>query len=394
MDLQDSETTRPSPAARRTQSRGATAGWPRSLALLLALELAVGLSAGCATAPATAPPAPAAAPSGTTADSPAAATAETADCHRVESALFVFHSDPWINLHHFLFQWARGEAERQPGDRRHPVEVAERVELGDLDAAERQAWEGALRFYRERLVARDLLWDRGLVVLRDPLATIACAAGSPDDIAAELHELLPPAMTVYRRHWWPRHHAANRGWIEAVLVELKPYETVLGERLNEVYGGRGWPPESHLRVDVGAYANHTSAYTTNRPDQVTVTSTHPYHRGLNAVEVLFHEASHASYFEQPLLAQLDAAFDPHGLEPPDGLSHVIQFVTPTELLRSLLDDEQRRGFQPYAERVGLWRNPRWDRYRQVLERHWVPFLHGELERAQALERVAAELAAR
>lgn len=343
-------------------------------ALLLVLGLASGFSSGCAHAPAEP-------------RSAGARLESLGDCHRAESTRFVFLSDPWINLHHFLYQWARNVPPRLPGDRDPAVEVPESKRIGDLDESERSAWDRAVRFYRERLASRDLVSDRNLVALRDPLGAIACSGGTPDGIAADLRSVLLDAMPVYRRHWWPGHHARNLDWIERLTSALAPYETALADRLADVYG-REWPDE-RIRVDITAYASWHGAYTTNRPNQITIASD-PNLRGLKGVDLLFHEISHASFFEQPLLGQLSAAFRDHGTEFPPGLVHVVQFVTASELLRLQLRGRDLRGFKPFAE--GLYRsNPEWDRLRRVLEEHWVPFLEGRIERAQALDRIAAEL---
>lgn len=309
------------------------------------------------------------------------------DCHRAGSERFVFVSDPWINLHHFLFQWARNVPQRLPDDRDPVVEVPESRRIGDLDERERSSWERAVHFYRERLANRDLVRDRGLIALRDLLAAIACSGGTPDDIPADLWAALLEAMPVYRRHWWPAHHARNLDWIERLTSALAPYETVVADRLSETYG-RPWP-EERIRVDVAAYASWQGAYTTNRPNQITIASD-PAVRGLKGVDLLFHEVSHSSFFEQPLLGQVSAAFDARGAEPPPGLIHVIQFVTASELLRLELHGGDLRGFTPFA--TDLYRSiPAWDRYRRALMDHWVPFLKGKLDRTQALDRIAAEL---
>jgi hypothetical protein len=349
------------------------------LIFLLLLGVGSGVVSGCthATVPAGDGPAAAAQP------------ASDGDCHRSDSVRFVFHSDPWINLHHFLFEWARNVPERQPGDRRRPVEVTEQAQLGDLDEGERRAWEQALDFYRERLIARDLLFDRDLIALRGQLAAIACSAGSPEDIDAELRTVLVEAMPAYRRRWWPEHHATNLAWIRKRLEELKSHEAVLAERLAQAYGGE-WPPE-RIRVDVVAYASWSGGYTTNRPNQVTISSVS--YKGLEGLEMLFHEVSHASFFEQRILGQLAAAFRQHGAEPPDRLSHVIQFATPPELLRSLLKGEGIASYRSVAERVYGRGGSLSDEYRIVLK-HWKPFLDGEIQRAEALNRIAAELAPR
>ena len=63
--------------------------------------------------------------------------------------LLVLHSDPWINLHHFLYQWARDEAGVASG--REYVDVRERTELGTLPADDRRIWEQAVAFYVQNL---------------------------------------------------------------------------------------------------------------------------------------------------------------------------------------------------------------------------------------------------
>lgn len=341
--------------------RGATSS---SVAFLVLLGVAGGILASCRHAVVGAPVAQAQAGS-------------DGDCHRVESERFVFHSDPWINLHHFLFQWARDVSQRQPGDRRPAVEVTEKAQLEDLEAGEQRTWERALDFYRERLIATDPVFDRQLIAIRGRLAAIACSAVGPETIDGELRTPLMEAMPVYRQRWWPEHHAANLAWIRGRLDELKSYEAALARRLAEAYGGE-WPPE-RVRVDVAAYANWAGAYTTNHPDQVTISSTGT--KGLDGLETLFHEVSHASFFEQRILGQLAAAFRPYGADPPRRLFHVIQFATPAELLRSMLSAEERGSFRSVAERVA-----------ERVGWHWRPFLDGQVERAEALDRIAAELA--
>ncbi|HEY9421266.1 MAG TPA: hypothetical protein VIW92_07625 [Thermoanaerobaculia bacterium] len=343
------------------------------LSFLLVLGLASGILSSCTHASVGVPAA-------------GAQPASDGDCHRVESERFVFHSDPWINLHHFLFEWARNVPERQPGDRRRAVEVTERTQLGDLGEGEQRTWGRAVGFYRERLIANDLLFNQQLIALRGQLAAIACSAGGPENIDTELRTVLVEAMPVYRRHWWPEHHTANTAWIREQLDKLKSHETVLAERLAQAYGGE-WPPE-RIRVDVVAYASWSGGYTTNRPNHVTISGAS--YKGLQGLEILFHEVSHASFFEQRILGQLAAAFRQHGADPPDGLSHVIQFVTPPELLRSLLSGEELDGYRSVSERV-YERGSSRDEYRIVLK-HWKPFLDGKVQRAEALDRIAAELA--
>lgn len=316
----------------------------------------------------------------------------SAACEPVERSLhFALHSDPWVNLHHFLFQWAFAETARRPGDRRAALEVPEREDLRDLAAPERAAWARAVAYYARELVARDLLWDRELADLGDRLAQASCAGEAAlARLPVELRKAVEEAMPVYRRRWWSAHHAGNVAWIRQLAPELPGADARLGGELARAYGGQ-WPA-ARLRVDVTAYANELKGYTTNHPDHIVLTSTDPDKQGLVALETLFHEASHAAAFEEPLEAELAAAFARRGGETPPGLSHVIQFFTPASFLGAYLRQRGAGAYQSYAERVGLYRKvPSWDRYLTVVEQHWGPFLAGKTARAAALDRIAAEL---
>jgi hypothetical protein len=306
-------------------------------------------------------------------------------CQPVATERFALYSDPWVNLHHFLYQWARAGVEPGPGDTRHPVAVAERGELARLDAAEREAWERAVGHYGEHFVARSLTFDRELVGLKSRLLEVGC--GGPEALAAlpePAGEMLAAAMPVYRRHWWPRHDAVNRAWIADLAARLREIEAATTARLAAAYGG-SWP-EGPMRVDASVYANHAGAYTTDRPDHVMLVCTEPLHQDWGAVEALLHEAGHSLALEQGVHASLESAFAAAGAgEPPRGLWHVLLFVTPHELLRQRLAEQGADLGPSYAHRAGIYdRNEVWDGYREALEAEWVPYLRGEREREEAL----------
>ncbi len=312
------------------------------------------------------------------------AHAEPADCHRQDSARFRFHSDPWINLHHFLYQWARNVPEKAADDPRREVEVAEQARLRQLSEEERSPWERAVAYYREQLAKRDLLFSRGMVRLRGELAAIACSEDAGSTLTDQnLQAILRQAMPVYRAHWWPQHHAANSAWIAERLADLERHEAEFSRRLAAAYDAE-WPDE-RIRVDISAYSNWAGGYTTNEPDHVTVSNSY---RGLEGVEILFHEVSHSAFFEQRILGQVNAAFRKNGSEPPRRLAHAIQFATPAEIWRALIGSVDYVSISDRVHRRGSFREPY-----QVVLKHWRPFVSGEADRTTALDAIAAELTA-
>ena len=167
---------------------------------------------------------------------------------------FAFHSHRWVNLHHFLYQWARKDGGPDGGDRRRPVAVPERDELAALTDAEHQAWQQAVGFYRDKLVALDLLFDDDMVFTGNQLA-------APTALSAVGGERLPSgwlatpqnAAPVYEGHWWPRHDRVNRAWIDDVVPHLQRLAPLVAPGLARSYGG-DWP-DTPVRVEVSYYAN-------------------------------------------------------------------------------------------------------------------------------------------
>lgn len=304
----------------------------------------------------------------------------------LETAHFEFHSSELVNLHHYLYEWARTTA----GMRGSGVE-----ELGALDGLseeERETWTAAYGAYIPEWAGRDLLFDRQLDAANKALRRSLDVDRLDPEFPADLAEALAIALPIYREHWWARHDEVNRAWIAELAPVLEKVEEAFAARLAHAYGGE-WQAEP-LRVDVTYYGNWAGAYTTNRPNHVTITSRDPENGGHGALEVLFHEASHAEGLGSPILDGLNAAF--RGLEtrPHEDLWHAMFFYTAGELTRDLLlEHELAEDYRTYGERNMWKRLPGWAAMRDALDVTWRPFLSGEWDRAEAFARLADELSA-
>jgi len=151
------------------------------------------------------------------------------------SARFVFWSHPRLNLHHFLYQWANAEL-TESGLR--PVEVSERGALAGLSEEESARWNAAVAFYRQHLAERSLVFDHGMIELRDELVGLR-GVGPLGGLSGELPGAMQAAVdveSIYRRVWWPAHDAANRAWVGAVLPALRASEQDLITRLAVALG--------------------------------------------------------------------------------------------------------------------------------------------------------------
>ncbi|MDX1503610.1 MAG: hypothetical protein R3325_14725 [Thermoanaerobaculia bacterium] len=323
------------------------------------------------------------APAGAGAEGTEQAVSEPAE-RVARTAHYDLYSDLDVNLHHFLYQWSRHE---RPLDRWDRVEVAEREDVTGLPPEERTAWDEAVAVYRRELANRDLLFTAGMEQLRDVVAGLR-ATGYGEEPALVV-ETLDRVRPIYRERWWPRHDAANRAWVEELLPALVEHEEEIAARLAAAYGGVF--PAPPIRVDVTYYANHLGAYTSAKP-HVTVSSSDSSYRMPRALEMIFHETSHADALTLPLLVSLDRHFGYHDRRPPWWFSHLMIFHTAGEVTRLVLEEAGERGYRHYG-RDGLYTvNPDRARQTEVLDRHWRPFLAGETSRDDALAAIAAELA--
>lgn len=304
---------------------------------------------------------------------------------------FAFHDHELLNLHHFLYQsakaFARRDGERVTG---RPVAVVELDAVDALEGEEREAWFGALELYRREAIGRDLLFDGDLYELKRQLASIEDVDGPwPAELDPGFARALRDALPVYRARFWQAHDAANRAWVDAAVRGLERYERALVGRMTTAYGG-SWP-EPLVRVDVCAYANWAGAYTTGGPAHVTLASTDPEAQGDAALETLVHEASHTREMIGPLREELATAYAARGAEPPRDLWHLFVFVTAGEAVRRALADDGVEGYEHYGDRAGVYARGPWAEQRALLAEPWLAWLDGEIDRATALERIAAAI---
>jgi len=322
-----------------------------------------------------------------TASPPAVAEPLPAAVAGAADRLFRFEADPRIALHHLLYQWARAEAGRGDEYWQVPLDVPERTDAGRLTPEQRARWEAALDVYRRHLIVQDLPFADDLLRLKNAIVRAEGETLPDPGFAPGWREAFAAALPVYRGVWWPAHRARSREWIETVRPLVDRHGDELSRRIAAAYDG-SWPDEP-IRVDVSPYASYHGAYTSTRPNHVTISSAEPSYAGVAGLEMLFHESSHTPSLTQPLLRTLDEAFGDR--EPPRDLWHVAIFLTAGELTRQALTAAGSPGYVRYATAQGLERG-RWKSLFAALDSTWIPYLRGETTRDAALAALVAALA--
>ena len=311
--------------------------------------------------------------------------------------VFEFHSGFWLNLHHTLYRQARLQRSSSPASNVAAVGPG----MGNLTPAEQRLWSSALAFYSRTYADKDLTVSLEMILIKNQLGDFetcddlaglkkrSCDAGLPD----KLTEMLDSVAPVYRAHLWPEHDRANRRWIAAVAPLVRRNGLDLSHRLAEIYQ-TPWPKE-RIRVDVTAYASSTGAYTTLDPLRVTISATDARNQGAEALEVLFHEASHgiADTVEDAIFRECRQRDKPI----PRDLWHALLFYTTGEIIRPLalepassVPASGSSGYVPYAVREGLYKRG-WEDYLRILTQYWQPYLDGRVDFSDAIAHMVSAL---
>ena len=295
---------------------------------------------------------------------------------------FSFHSNQWVNLHHFLYVTARARTGLDATRSGVTRAMADTAGFGQLSAEQRIAWSNALDYYEKFVAKRDILFDSSLVDVNDRLVLLEAAShvgGSPGldtGIAAALERAAP----TYRALWWPRHDAANRRWIEAVVPLVKAHGDAAAHEEERIFR-KAWSP-TPVRVDVSAYTNWAGAYTTEFPSHINISSGGSDVGQPTSFETLFHEVLHT--MDDSVFLVLRTSFGAQNKRFFRDPTHPFVFYTAGELTR-----RQFPGHVPFAESGGLWtRNPDFEKILPMLRQHWQPYLDGKSSLQDAMRHIA------
>ena len=287
---------------------------------------------------------------------------------------FEFHSNFWLNLHHFLYEQAL-----------HPAKARE-----DLTGADKAAWDKALNFYRASMIKHDLLTDVNMQAIDTELAedeTLPKLVVNGEDGA--VWETLNSVAAIYRATWWSAHDQANRSFVAAAVPLVQKYSAQMIQQMTTVYES-AWPKDA-VRVDVAEYANWAGAYTYTygwgKVHEIMSSSDDDY-QGNAALEMLFHEASHGMVPIEGgrLGGQLSVVAKSDGVVLPNDLVHIFIFYTAGELTRRNLGAVN---YVPYADKKRLYQDD-WARWHNSIAVYWKEHVDGTLSLNDAIAKIVRE----
>ena len=277
-----------------------------------------------------------------------------------QQTTFDFHSNFWVNLHHFLYEQA----------------IAKSPE--PCDSAD---WQRALDVYRHDIAIHELL-SHDISGINIALSQVRNTESLKESgIDAELSQILERAAPVYKERWWPEHDRANLAWIAAATPLVAKYETVMKKDLSAAFD-TPWP-DGPILTDVTEYASWAGAYTVLEPTHITISSANGGNAGPAMLETLFHEASHGliQKVSDALTAELNAQ---QKLFQRRAFWHAVLFYTAGEIAQRHLD-----GYTMYGIKNGVF-DRAWPGALPILEKDWKPYLDGKIHLAGAVHRLVTD----
>jgi hypothetical protein len=281
---------------------------------------------------------------------------------------FEFHSAFLMNLHAFLLDASTRKRE-----------ISGYNWVASPTPAEAKTLKRAIVFYQSNYAQRNLLDDPTMSDIKKALS-VNDSRQDPNglNLPPALTAILGSASSIYLRCLWPAQNRSNREWIRQVKL------------LNAQYG-------AEVQADIEHFMNHRFQTTPIRVDIVVATgsrnggytdtqtilpSGRTDYQGLQALEMLYHEATHidvADTVTEEIDAELTAKH-----RSADSLWHAVQFYTVGEVVKDVYRRKRNIDYQTYADLNGVYTRGSWPTYRAALEAEWRPYLQGHATMQQAI----------
>ena len=282
---------------------------------------------------------------------------------------FAFYSDFETNVNDALI--AAGVA-RKSGRTELFSAGDEQACFEALAPSSQTGWNLAVDFYAE-IISPHQFNDRQQSRIRLSLAGIEEEDARALDFLDQAANFRRAASPAYKACRWTAQDAANRLWIDNVTSQMLRHEPEISARLAKLYQ-QTWP-DQHMDVDVVAtvsWAGANSYFPDNSAGHILISSGSAGHE---ALETVFHEASHGFMLRPaPLQDALALAAEQVGVPVPDGLWHVVLFYTTGEAVRTVLEDAGEPGYKPMIYEI--YGRSSWGDYQEAMDATWPSYMDG------------------
>lgn len=299
---------------------------------------------------------------------------------------FAFHSDLATNVHDALIDAGAARRAKQPelfgaGD--------EKACFDRLPAGERDAWTRSVEYYATSKATnfQRLLMRLNFAGLLPRTAGDAATWQLLDEVAS----MRDGAIAAYRQCRWAAQDAQNRAWLARLQPLLARHEATLGEQLPRLFQvpWAGLPYRLDI-VETGVSFGANAADTGNGTQHLLVSSKHRDTQDRAALEVVFHEASHAlATMGSPLDRALASAVKESGVAPPRmPLLHAVHFAISGEAVRRAFAQTGGDPYTPWLYSLKMFG----EQFSDVAARIWPDYVDGTRTMTQAAQETVRALA--
>ncbi|MCB0493478.1 MAG: hypothetical protein KDC93_13810 [Cyclobacteriaceae bacterium] len=282
---------------------------------------------------------------------------------------FEFYNNYWINLHHFLYQQAKGsQLKKLEEDGASLIDIGEGKVMSDLSEIDSAILNHAVNYYRDHLI------EKSLFQLGDIRVGLQGHVGerviSDTTLSSELINVLNEIAPLYSKKFWPLHSAQNQKVVTNQIGWIKDLEEDVIKDLVRL-SGKEWP-DTKVRVDLTAYANFAGAYTVSRPAMnITISTLDPTVESSLFVETIFHEGTHLLFsMDSPFRSSIFFLSKELGIDFPRNLWHVSQFYLSGRVVQDHLK-EKGKEHQLLMDVKNIFSNANTPDFRSALEEYYL-----------------------
>lgn len=287
----------------------------------------------------------------------------------------LFESDLQINQHHFLYELAR--------DKKYFEKIMAETQL---DSKDRSILNLAVDTYKSNMNIKHVLFDYGVI----PQTTSKVLAHEKIESNTTIEKAFSSFKPLYERIYWVKHNKRNKQWIKNLAPKLNQHGAEIQAELEQIFDAPLFTEKGHMISVVYKPGTKQGAYTSSRSMQSVINSTYEDFLDWYALEMVFHEISHANSFNRSskLFKLIETVFKERGLESETGIWHPILFYTVGEVVKKVTSS-QNPDYITYADRNDLYTGS-WD-YKEILIQYWKPYLEGKVTMKVALDNIAKKL---
>ena len=286
---------------------------------------------------------------------------------------YEFHNNFWLNLHHFLYQKAKGSQSKRLQKRGETLlSIGEDLVYTKLSAQESELLNKAITYYKDTIIKKDLLRDlRHMQLwfqdLNEHKKIIDMSFG------VEFTNILNSFSEVYRLRFWEIHKSHNIKIMQKHLKTIEALESGVIQKI-QVLAKYPWPTNVKARIDLLAYSNYAGAYTITEPQlNIFISTLNPDAETLLFIEIVFHEGTHTlfRYKDSPFRNEIFLKSKKLGLNHPRNLWHACLFYISGRTIQDIFKDKKiDENYNFYLDRRNVFKKFNTSIFREILERYY------------------------